>query len=85
LREWNAAPSPVADPQCVHELFEEQARRTPEAAAVVLGPRPWSYAELEGRANQLARALRRRGLTAETRVAICAERSPEMVAGCWGC
>ena len=59
----------------VHQLFEAQARRTPAAAALVFGERTLSYAELERRAEALARALRAAGIGAGDRVAICAARS----------
>jgi len=64
---------------CVHELFEEQVRRTPEAAAVEYEGRQLSYAELNRRANQLGHYLRKQGVGPEVKVAICMERSLEMV------
>ena len=67
--------------QCVHHLFAEQARRTPDAVAVVFGDRQWTYRELDERAGQLARHLRQLGVGPETRVGLCATRSLEMVAG----
>ena len=65
--------------QCVHELFEAQVSRTPEATAVSFGAAELSYEELNRRANQLAHYLRARGVQAESLVAICLERSLEMV------
>ena len=62
-----------------HRLFETQAERQPEAVAVVLGDQRWSYGELNARANQLARYLRRQGVGPEARVGICLERSPQLV------
>ncbi|HZI17581.1 MAG TPA: amino acid adenylation domain-containing protein, partial [Pyrinomonadaceae bacterium] len=64
---------------CVHALFEEQAERTPEAAAVVYDGTRLSYAELNARANRLARLLLRHGAGPEKPVGVCAERSPELV------
>ena len=64
---------------CVHELFARQAERTPDAAALVFEGETLTYAELERRANRLAHALRRRGVGPEARVAVCAERSAELV------
>ena len=64
---------------CVHELFARQAERTPDAAALAFEGETLTYAELERRANRLAHALRRRGVGPEVRVAVCAERSAELV------
>ncbi|HYO54438.1 non-ribosomal peptide synthetase, partial [Archangium sp.] len=74
-RQWNG---------CIHELFEEQAARTPQALAVVYEEGQLTFAELDGRANQLAHALRARGVGPEERVALCMERSLEMVVGVLG-
>ncbi|MEU5863235.1 amino acid adenylation domain-containing protein [Nonomuraea sp. NPDC047529] len=61
------------------ELFQAQATRTPEAVALEFGDHRLTYAELEQRANRLAHRLRERGAGPGTRVAICAERSIELV------
>ncbi|MEW5931565.1 MAG: amino acid adenylation domain-containing protein, partial [Gemmatimonadota bacterium] len=76
-----AASAPAADfPRaCVHELFARQAERTADAAAVSFEGETLTYAELDRRANRLAHALRRRGVGPEVRVAVCAERSAELV------
>ncbi|HEX5758394.1 MAG TPA: amino acid adenylation domain-containing protein [Thermoanaerobaculia bacterium] len=66
---------------CLHELFAEQARRTPRAVAVSAGAEQITYAELDARANQLAHHLRDRGAVPEALVGLCLERSPEMVIG----
>jgi amino acid adenylation domain-containing protein len=63
----------------VHELVTEQAQRKPDAPAVLSAGEELSYAELEARSNQLARCLRGFGVGPEVVVAICAERSVEMV------
>ncbi|HEY4916565.1 MAG TPA: amino acid adenylation domain-containing protein [Solirubrobacteraceae bacterium] len=63
----------------VHEVVTEQAQRTPDAPAVLSAGEELSYAELEARSNQLARCLRGFGVGPEVVVAICAERSVEMV------
>ena len=69
---------------CVHELFEQQAARTPDAVAVVLENQQLTYRELNGQANQLARHLRTLGVGPEVLVGLCVERSLEMVIGLLG-
>jgi amino acid adenylation domain-containing protein len=83
VEEWNATGAEYPQ-RCLHELFEEQSGRTPEAIAVVEGARQWSYGELNRRANQLAHYLRERGVGPEVRVGICMQRSLEMIAGLLG-
>src|SRR5262249_46565213 len=59
LYDWNARYTPYPRDQCVHELFEAQARQSPDAAvAVVFGQEQLDYAELNARANRLAHYLR---------------------------
>ncbi len=70
--------------QCVHELFEEQVARTPEAVAVVCGDQSLTYSELNQRADRLARELRRLGVGPDVPVGICVERSLKMLAGVLG-
>ncbi|OMF04068.1 non-ribosomal peptide synthetase [Paenibacillus amylolyticus] len=65
----------------IHELFEEQAERTPEQVAVVYGDSSLTYRELNERANRLARSLRASGAQADQPIAIMAERSLEMIVG----
>jgi natural product biosynthesis luciferase-like monooxygenase protein/amino acid adenylation domain-containing protein len=79
LVEWNAGAADATAEPCVHELFEAQAARTPDAVAVVFDGGQLTYAELERRANQLAWHLRALGVETGDRVALCLERSPEMV------
>src|SRR2546422_424672 len=64
----------------VHELFEERVRAHPDAVAAVHGDRQWTYRQLNGRANQLARALLARGLTLEGVVAVVTERNLDWMA-----
>jgi amino acid adenylation domain-containing protein len=84
LADRNATARPLPDGRCVHELFAERARATPDAVALSWGEREISYAELDGRANCLAHRLRRMGVGPEVPVAISVERSPEMVVGLLG-
>ena len=81
LIEWNATGAAYPRDKCVHELFEEQAARTPDAVAVVHDGRTLTYSQLNARANQLAHHLRGLGVGPEALVAICVERSLEMVVG----
>ncbi|HEX6745681.1 MAG TPA: amino acid adenylation domain-containing protein [Longimicrobium sp.] len=84
LAGWNATSSPYAQAECLHELFEAQAARTPDADAVVWGEETWSYARLDARANAVAAELRARGVGPEVRVGVCARRTPALVAGLLG-
>ncbi len=71
-------------PPCLHQLVAAQAARTPDAVAVRAGAAFLTYGELERRANRLGRFLRRRGAAVESRIAVCLERSPEMVVALLG-
>ncbi|MEU5868203.1 amino acid adenylation domain-containing protein [Nonomuraea sp. NPDC047529] len=71
--------APQAAPGTLHALVEERAAATPEASAVLFGDVTLTYAELNGRANRLARRLRHLGVGRGEPVAVCAERSPELV------
>ena len=66
LYEWNETAAEYPQDQCVHELFEEQVGRTPEAVAVVFEEQQLSYGELNRRANQLAHYLRELGVRPDT-------------------
>ncbi len=81
--EWNATEMEVAG-RCIHELFEAQVARTPEALAVVFGQEGLTYRELDERANRLARYLRGLGVGPEVLVGLSVERSLELVVGLLG-
>jgi amino acid adenylation domain-containing protein len=70
--------------RCVHELFESQVERTPDAVAVSLRDQELSYRELNRRANRVAHELRRLGVGLDVPVGLCSERSLEMVVGLLG-
>ncbi len=79
LYAWNETARDYPLHLCVHQLFEEQAMRSPQAIALVHGDERIAYAELNARANRLAHHLRQLGLMPEQRVAICSGRSVAMV------
>ncbi len=79
--EWNGTEMEYARDRCVHQLFEAQAVRTPDAIAVVFGKESLTYGELDCRANQLAHHLIKLGAKPNGLVGICLERSLEMVVG----
>ena len=79
LVEWNDTHNEYPAHKCIQELFEQQVGERPEAVALVYEDRQMTYRELNSRANQLAHYLRRRAITPDTRVAICLERSAEMI------
>src|SRR6266498_1821742 len=84
LEEWNATEAEYASQLCIHELFEEQVRKSPDAVAVVCGDELLSYAGLNEQANQLAHYLIGLGVKPDDRVGICVERSLGMVVGLLG-
>ena len=84
LVEWNDTAADFPKDACIHELFEAQVERSPEAVAVVFEDQQLTYGELNARANQLARYLIKRGVGPDVVVGICVERSLEMVIGLWG-
>ncbi|HKH43441.1 MAG TPA: amino acid adenylation domain-containing protein, partial [Thermoanaerobaculia bacterium] len=84
LVEWNDTEPFEAETVPVPRLFAEQARRSPEAVALVHGDRSWTFAELHRRSLRIARGLRRMGVGPETRVGLSIERSPELVAALLG-
>ena len=82
--EWNDTRVDFPRDACLHQLFEAQVERTPDAVAAIFGDQQLTYRELNGRANQLAHYLRALGVESEARVGICVERSVEMVVGILG-
>jgi amino acid adenylation domain-containing protein len=81
-RDGSAAPYP--DDSCIHELFEAQARKTPDHIAAAIEGEQLTYRELNERANQLAHHLRTLGIGPETPVAIYMQRSTEMLVAILG-
>jgi amino acid adenylation domain-containing protein len=81
LVEWNDTQVDYPQDQCLHQLFEEQVAKTPDAVAVVFEDQQLTYRELNAKANQLAHYLKSLGVKPEVLVGICVERSVEMVIG----
>jgi amino acid adenylation domain-containing protein len=84
LVEWNQTRVDYPDDMTLHQLFEAQAQRTPEAVALEFEGSQWSFRALNERANQLAHYLRGMGVGPESFVGVCLERSPEAVLGLLG-
>ncbi len=84
LIDFNNTKATFPPGHCIHHLFEQQAAHTPQALALVYEEQQMSYQELNARSNQLAHYLQRMGVRAETRVAICVERSADMLIGLLG-
>ncbi|MBW4592773.1 MAG: amino acid adenylation domain-containing protein [Brasilonema angustatum HA4187-MV1] len=70
--------------KCIHQLFEEQAQKTPNSIAVIFEDQQLTYTELNRKANQLAHYLQTLGVKPEVLVGLCVERSSEMTIGLLG-
>src|SRR5436305_3223702 len=77
--EWNNTQFSYPEEQCIHQLFEAQAERLPDATALVFAEQKMTYGELNAQANQLAHHLQRKGVGPEVRVGIAMERSFTMI------
>ncbi|AFQ15020.1 non-ribosomal peptide synthase/polyketide synthase [Bacillus thuringiensis] len=84
LEEWNDTDVVYGHDCMIHELFEQQVARTPNAVAVVYEGGKLTYQELNEKSNQLAHFLQKRGIGPESLVGICIERSPDMIIGLFG-
>ncbi|CAM3390081.1 Peptide synthetase XpsB [Xenorhabdus nematophila ATCC 19061] len=84
LVEFNDTALSYSQDQLIHQLFEQQVAQTPDATALVFGDSQLSYAELNHHANQLAHYLIASGVRPDDRIAICVDRSPEMIIGMYG-
>ncbi len=79
LGDWNETTTDYPREKCVHQLFEEQAQRTPECVAIEFDNEQLTYGQLNRRANQLAHRMRKLGVSRDSIVAVCLERSLDMV------
>jgi amino acid adenylation domain-containing protein len=84
IADWNHTEVAYPSHLCLHELFEQNAQRAPDAVAIISGDEHISYQSLDRKANQIARHLRKQGVRLETLVGICARRSPDFVAAILG-
>jgi amino acid adenylation domain-containing protein len=84
LAAWNNTQTDYPKDACIHQLFEQQVERSPDAIALVFEEQQLTYKELNQRANQLAHLLRNLGVGPEVLVGICVERSLEMLVGLLG-
>lgn len=84
LNEWNSTCSDYPRDKCVHELFEEQVARTPDAIAIVFDDQQLTYAELNRQANQLANYLRALGIGPEKLVGVRMERTAQLIVALLG-
>ena len=81
LVEWNNTATEEPSTRCVHQRFEEQVLRTPDAPAVEFDGHILTYQQLNERANQLAHYLQQHGAAPDVLVGVCLERSIEMLVG----
>ncbi|WP_350307342.1 amino acid adenylation domain-containing protein, partial [Photorhabdus viridis] len=79
LETWNATETAYPEQLCIHQLFEQQVEKTPEATALIAGDKTFSYTELNTRANRLARQLIEQGVDPGDHVALLLERSMGLV------
>jgi non-ribosomal peptide synthetase component F len=84
LIEWNNTQVDYPKDSTIHQLFEAQVDRTPDAIAVVFEDQKLTYRELNERANQVAHYLQKLGVKPEVLVGICTERSLDMIVGLLG-
>ncbi|MDR9754670.1 amino acid adenylation domain-containing protein [Pseudomonas sp. SZMC_28357] len=79
VHDWNRADEALADDRCIHQVISQQVAAQPDALAVTFGEQSLSYAELDGRANRLARKLLELGVGPEVRVGVAMQRSDTLL------
>ncbi|MBD1924286.1 amino acid adenylation domain-containing protein [Microcoleus sp. FACHB-831] len=84
LLEWNNTGVDYPQDKCIHQLFEAQVEKTPDAVAVIFEDKQLTYQEVNYQANKLAKYLQTLGVKPESLVGICVERSPQMVVAILG-
>jgi amino acid adenylation domain-containing protein len=84
VHQWNQTATEYPHDVTIDQLFAQQVQRTPDAVALIDGEQEINFDELNLRANRVAHELRNRGVGVEQRVAICVERSAEMIVALFG-
>lgn len=84
LVDWNNTQVDYPKEKCIHQLFEAQVEKTPQATAVIFDDQQLTYQELNEKSNQLAHDLIQQGIVPDSRVGLCVERSLETVVGVLG-
>jgi polyketide synthase PksN len=84
LIDWNATKIDYPKEKCIHELFEEQVQKTPDAIAVIFEDETLTYRDLDQKSTQLAIYLQKQGVKPDSLVGICVERHWEMIVGLLG-
>jgi amino acid adenylation domain-containing protein len=84
LVEWNDTRADYPKDKCVHQLFEEQAERTPDRVAMIFEDEQMTYRQLDQAANQLAQQLRELGVGPGVLAGLCLERSTRLLVGLLG-
>jgi amino acid adenylation domain-containing protein len=79
LIDWNNSQVDYPETQCIHELFQAQVEQNPDAIALIFEDQYLTYHTLNYQSNQLAHYLQNLGITSESLVGVCVERSPEML------
>ncbi|MFD6751010.1 non-ribosomal peptide synthetase, partial [Streptomyces anthocyanicus] len=80
LVDWNGVTGPYPDTATIHSLIENRVATDPDAIAITHGNEQWTFTQVNARANQLAHHLRGTGITPDTLIAVCLDRSPELIA-----
>ncbi|MGI0489248.1 amino acid adenylation domain-containing protein [Pantanalinema rosaneae CENA516] len=84
LAQWSKTSSQPITLPCIHQLFESQVQRSPDAIAVIDQHRQVTYRELNQRSNQLAHYLQKQGVQPDVLVGLCVERSIDLLVGVFG-
>ena len=84
ISEFNNTDAPYEHDLCIHQKFEQQARKNPDLPALISSTQSLSYKELNEHANRMANYLLMKGVGVEDKVGICIDRSIEMMISIFG-
>jgi amino acid adenylation domain-containing protein len=84
IMEWNSTDHEYTDNICLHQKFEQQVHKTPDAPAIIYGDKTLSYSEFNTHANRMANYLIGHGVKTEDIVCVCMERSVELMIAIYG-